>query len=220
MNDIRVKLLNHFQTGAADGQRHTVAVKFTGGVGGAMENTIRYIVVGSIGVSSNYQHLMAQLFQAFLEDFYMGHHAVDMGQVGFGKKSDSHDTPRLTNALCGRQPPSAAPFRKIKTQTVIDGMTQLLYHSFWPLTTAGGKRLRKTVKFCSCLVKAGKRFETMVKLRYNSCKIIDGDDGGCRPTFPAGFCNGAKADGVRKKRQLLPGKALGKYPRLIVKTMV
>ena len=92
MDDVGTELIDVFEPRGGERHGHAVAVEALGGVGRAVEDAVGDIVPARGGVGGDDQDLVPELFQPVLEGFDVGDDPVDMGEVGFCKKCNTHGT--------------------------------------------------------------------------------------------------------------------------------
>ena len=103
MDDIGMELVDVFEPRGGEGHGHPVAVETLGSVGGAVEDAVGDIMPPRGGVGGDDQDLVPELFQPVLEGFDMGDNPVDMGEIGLGKKCNTHGTRSYSfgDVVCG-----------------------------------------------------------------------------------------------------------------------
>ena len=95
VDDVRMELLQQLGTGVAVRGSQAVAIDFLEFDSGTVQHAVLDVMVMGIGVGSDYQNGMSQLFQTLPQELDVGYHAIDIWQIGFGKQCNTHSSSPL-----------------------------------------------------------------------------------------------------------------------------
>ena len=89
VDDVRMELLQQLGTGVAVRGSQAVAIDFLEFDSGTVQHAVLDVMVMGIGVGSDYQNGMSQLFQTLPQELDVGYHTVDIWQMGFGNQCNT-----------------------------------------------------------------------------------------------------------------------------------